>query len=37
MKIKKIKFFGKKVEKKFVGSEKSVTFALAILERILQK
>lgn len=30
VKMKKITFFDKKVEKNFVGSEKSITFALAI-------
>ena len=30
VKMKKKTFFDKKVEKNFVGSEKSVTFALAI-------
>lgn len=30
VKMKKITIFDKKVEKKFVGSEKSITFALAI-------
>ena len=30
VKMKKITIFEKKVEKNFVGSEKSVTFALAI-------
>lgn len=30
VKMKKITFFDKKVEKNFAGSEKSVTFALAI-------
>lgn len=30
IKMKKITIFDKKVEKNFVGSEKSITFALAI-------
>lgn len=30
VKMKKITFFDKKVEKNFVGSEKSITFALEI-------
>ena len=30
VKMKKITFFDKKVEKNFVGAEKSITFALAI-------
>lgn len=30
VKMKKITFFDKKVEKNFVGSEKSIIFALAI-------
>lgn len=30
VKMKKITFFDKKVEKNFVGSEKSITFALTI-------
>lgn len=33
VKMKKITIFDKKVEKNFVGSEKSVTFALAIKKR----